>query len=92
MVEVMGPATGFRWSKNLKRATVTPASPFSGTATYRALGGRTTHWEGNLRVDFPGFPGYPLNLGPSLTEFIHGACHVYSPPSSDPHPPLGCPG
>jgi hypothetical protein len=90
MVEVFGPSPGFRWTPNLKRATVTPPPPFSGTATYRALGGRVTHWEGNLKVDFPGFPDYPLTPGPSLTKFTHGDCHVFVPPSDAPHPPIGC--
>ncbi|HEX5592698.1 MAG TPA: hypothetical protein VFX35_05065 [Solirubrobacterales bacterium] len=89
-VEVIGPSTGFQWSPNLKRATVIPPAPFSGTATYQALGGRVTHWEGNLKVDFPGFPDYPLTRGPSLTKFTHGDCHIYLPPSADPHPPVGC--
>jgi hypothetical protein len=86
MVEVIGPSSGFHWSQSLKRATVSPPPPFSGTATYRDLGGRVTHREGDLHVDFPGFRDYPLNPGPSLTEFTHGDCHVYLPPSNDPHP------
>jgi hypothetical protein len=90
MIEVFGPASGFHWSKDLKRATISPPAPFSGTATYRALGGRVTDWKGNLHVDFPGFAGYPLNLGPALTEIRHGDCHVYFPPSDEPHPPFGC--
>lgn len=90
MVEVFGPADGFHWSKDLKRATISPPAPFLGTAAYRALGGRVTHWEGNLHVDFPGFADYPLNPGPSFTEMTHGDCHVYFPPSDELHPPLGC--
>lgn len=89
-VEVLGPSQGFRWNPSLRRASVTPPAPFTGTATYRALGGRITHWEGNLKVDFPGFAGYPLTPGPSLTEFTHGDCHVYFPPSAHPHPPFAC--
>jgi hypothetical protein len=89
-VEVLGPSDGFHWSSNLKRASVTPPPPFSGTATYRALGGRVTHWEGNLKVDFPGFAGYPLTPGPSLTKFTHGDCHVFPPPGNAPQPPVGC--
>ncbi|HWC49600.1 MAG TPA: hypothetical protein VG448_12020, partial [Solirubrobacterales bacterium] len=57
-IEVFGPSDGFHWSPNLKQATVTPPPPFSGTAIYRALGGRATHWRGNLKVDFPGFDDY----------------------------------
>lgn len=90
MVEVFGPPDGFHWSEDLKHATVSPPPPFSGTATYRALGSRVTHWEGNLHVDFPGFADYPLNLGPSLTEITHGDCHLYFPPADEPHPPFGC--
>lgn len=89
-VEVMGPASGFHWSENLKRAEVTPPPPFWGTATYRSLGGKITHWEGNLHVDFAGYADYPLNSGPSFTEFIHGNCHVFFPPSDEPHPPSTC--
>lgn len=88
--EVIGPASGFHWSPDLKRATVSPPPPFRGTATYRALGDKVTHWEGNLHVDFAGYADYPLNPGPSLTEFAHGDCHLYFPPETSPHPPFEC--
>lgn len=38
LVEVFAPPTAFRWSADLKRATLTPPAPFSGTATYEYIG------------------------------------------------------
>ena len=35
-------------------ATVTPPSPFSGTATFHASAGASAEWEGPLAVDLPG--------------------------------------
>jgi hypothetical protein len=75
-LELGASPSAFRWSTDMKHATLTPPPPFSGTATYAAFGGRVTHWEGNLRVEYPGWSQIPLTRGPSLTEFEHGSCRV----------------
>jgi hypothetical protein len=88
--EVTGAPSSFEWDESLKWANAKPPPPFSGTATYRALGGRVTHWEGNLKVDFAGFPGYPLTPGPSYTAFDHGNCSPTAPVATQgTGPPLG---
>jgi hypothetical protein len=85
-VEVFGRAEAFGAGRNLDWATVSPPGPFSGTATYRHLGGRATRWRGNLKVDFAGYRGYPLTVGPSLTSFEHGECNDSH--LAGQHPPL----
>lgn len=90
LAEVVGEPAGFLWPQDLKRATVRPPAPFSGEARYTQLSPRITHWEGNLRVDFAGFPDHPLTPGPSWTGMHHGYCKQEAPmvaPESG--PPLG---
>ena len=41
-------------------ATVTPAAPFSGSATYVAEGPKKSSWTGNLNVELPGFGSVAL--------------------------------
>lgn len=36
-------------------ATITPAAPFSGSATFKAEGPKKSSWTGNLSVELPGF-------------------------------------
>jgi hypothetical protein len=58
-LEVEG-AGDFRLSQALTQSSVSPARPFSGTATYRAAPDGSRTWEGSLAVDFPGTPRVPL--------------------------------
>jgi hypothetical protein len=83
-LEVLAPSSAFSWSSDLSRATVHPPEPFSGEATYRDLGGQATRWQGNLKVDFPGWRPLPLTLGPSYTSFHHGYCRVSGLKPEDP--------
>lgn len=41
-------------------ATLTPPSPFSGTASFRASPGTLAQWEGTLAVELPGVGSVPL--------------------------------
>jgi hypothetical protein len=88
--EVVGSPSSFNWEASLGSANASPPPPFSGSATYEDLGGRVTHWEGNLKVDFAGFPGYPLTPGPTYTAFDHGSCSPTLPAAEQGSgPPLG---
>ena len=46
-----------------------PPAPFHGTGRYRAFPDGTTTWSGNLSVDFPGAPRFPLT-GPSFETLL----------------------
>ena len=80
LTEAIAPASAFTWSKNLRRATLAPPPPFSGSATYESTGrgddsfdGR---WRGDLTVDFPGAPGSHLTGEFESGELTHGQCRV----------------
>jgi hypothetical protein len=49
--------------------TLVPPAPFHGTGRYRALPDGTTTWSGNLSVNFPGAPRFPLT-GPSFETLL----------------------
>jgi hypothetical protein len=53
----------------LTRASVSPPAPFHGTGRYRAAPDGTTTWSGNLSVNFPGTPRFPLT-GPDFETLI----------------------
>lgn len=57
--------------RGLRSATITPPAPFSGSATFRREGHKTS-WRGNLRVDFPGRPNVALT-GTGLQARLHRA-------------------
>jgi hypothetical protein len=46
-----------------------PGTPFHGTGRYRAAPDGSTSWLGNLTVDFPGAPRFPLT-GPAFETFL----------------------
>jgi hypothetical protein len=50
-------------------ATVSPSSPFHGTGRYRAAPDGSTTWTGDLTVNFPGAPRFPLT-GPEFKTFL----------------------
>jgi hypothetical protein len=49
-----------------------PGSPFHGAGRYRAAPDGSTSWSGNLSVDFPGAPRFPL-AGPGYETFLEAA-------------------
>lgn len=53
----------------LTRASVSPPAPFHGTGRYRAFPDGTATWSGNLSVNFPGTPRFPLT-GPDFEPLI----------------------
>jgi hypothetical protein len=58
-----------RIDEALTTAKLTPPAPFSGTARYRAYPDGATSWSGDLSVNFPGAPHFPLT-GPSWETFL----------------------
>jgi len=46
-----------------------PGTPFNGAGRYRAAPDGSTSWSGNLSVDFPGAPRFPLT-GPTYETFL----------------------
>jgi hypothetical protein len=50
-------------------AKLSAPAPFHGTGRYHAAPDGTVTWSGNLSVDFPGAPRYPLT-GPEFAAFI----------------------
>lgn len=46
-----------------------PAAPFHGNGRYRAAPDGSASWSGNLSVDFPGAPRFPLT-GPDYETFL----------------------
>jgi hypothetical protein len=66
IVEAKGPAASVAIKSDLSAATVEPAGPFSGTASFVADSGKQTgSWLGDLTVSFPGRPDVPL-AGPGF--------------------------
>lgn len=51
---------GFRVDETVTRAALSPPAPFHGTGHYRAEPDGATSWTGNLSVNFPGAPRFPL--------------------------------
>lgn len=49
--------------------SLSPPPPFHGTGRYRAAPDGTTTWSGDLSVNFPGAPRFPLT-GPSFQTFL----------------------
>jgi hypothetical protein len=53
----------------LTSASLSPPAPFHGTGRYRAAPDGTATWSGNLSVDFPGAPRFPLT-GPNFETLL----------------------
>lgn len=53
----------------LTKARLTPPVPFHGTGRYRAYSDGTNSWTGDLTVNFPGAPRFPLT-GPTWETFL----------------------
>jgi hypothetical protein len=56
-------------NETLTRARVSPPAPFHGTGRYRAAPDGTTTWSGDLSVNFPGTPRFPLT-GPGYETLL----------------------
>lgn len=56
-------------NESLSAASVSPPAPFRGTGRYRALPDGSNTWSGDLSVNFPGAPRFPLT-GPSFETFL----------------------
>jgi hypothetical protein len=58
-----------RVNEALTSATLSPPPPFHGTGRYRAFPDGTTTWSGDLNVNFPGAPHFPLT-GPQYETLL----------------------
>jgi hypothetical protein len=58
-----------RVNEALTSARLSPPPPFHGTGRYRAFPDGTTTWSGDLSVNFPGAPRFPLT-GPEFEETL----------------------
>jgi hypothetical protein len=59
----------FHTNEAASAAMVSPPAPFHGHGHYRAAPDGTTTWTGNLSVNFPGAPRFPLT-GPAFETFL----------------------
>jgi hypothetical protein len=62
-------AGSFRFDRRLRRATVHPPAPFSGTATFNRSKRANRRWQGDLAVDLPGRADIPLT-GPQIRAYL----------------------
>jgi hypothetical protein len=58
-----------RINEALTAASLTPPAPFHGTGRYRAFPDGTSTWSGDLTVNFPGTPRFPLT-GPEFETLL----------------------
>lgn len=68
-VGVLRKESPIRTDESLTAATVSPPAPFHGTGRYRAGPDGTATWSGDLTVNFPGAPRFPLT-GPDFETFL----------------------
>ncbi len=64
---LLGAKAKFVADDALTHAKLTPPSPFHGSGTFRSTADGQQTWDGDLAVNFPGYPRFPLT-GP---EFDH---------------------
>ncbi|HEU5104429.1 MAG TPA: hypothetical protein VFU11_01180 [Solirubrobacterales bacterium] len=57
------------FNESLTSGRLTAPHPFHGTGRYRAFADGSNTWSGNLSVNFPGFPRFPLT-GPSFETLV----------------------
>lgn len=65
---VQKPGT-LKFDETLTSGRLVPPAPFHGTGRYHAFPDGTATWEGNLSVNFPGAPHFPLT-GPSFEALV----------------------
>lgn len=63
------PDKPFHVNETATAATVSPPGPFHGSGRYRAAPDGSTTWTGDLTVNFPGAPRFPLT-GPEFKTFL----------------------
>lgn len=68
LAEVRKPGK-LRFNEALTSGRLTAPHPFRGTGRYRALPDGSQTWTGNLTVDFPGAPRFPLT-GPNFETLL----------------------
>jgi hypothetical protein len=66
-------AKSFHFDPSLKAATLTPAAPFFGGATFRRGAAPANRWTGTLTIDLPGRSDLPLT-GPGIAATLTHAC------------------
>jgi hypothetical protein len=66
---VLGKPSAIRTNEALTTAKLSPPAPFHGTGRYRAYPDGTNSWSGNLSVNFPGAPRFPLT-GPTWETLL----------------------
>lgn len=76
-VEIDAPANAFTFDRRLRRARVSPGSPFRGRAVYRRGGKHSnSSWRGNLTVDLPGRANVHLATHGFIVGLKHATRHV----------------
>lgn len=65
-------------------ATITPPSPFTGTASFQASPGAPAKWEGTLAVELPGVGSVPLTRPQFRPELCRGQRCVGRPDNIGP--------
>lgn len=68
-IAVLRRRSPIRVDEALTTAKLAPPAPFHGTGRYRAYPDGTNSWSGNLSVNFPGAPHFPLT-GPTWETFL----------------------
>jgi hypothetical protein len=80
------PPSAFRFEPNLRTATLSPAAPFSGSASLgRSRNSFSPIWTGDLKLDFPGRSAVPL-VGPGVHVSL---VHARFTRSNGPHAEIG---
>jgi hypothetical protein len=69
IASVRKPAGKLDFNEALTSGRLTAPHPFLGTGRYRAFADGSNIWSGNLSVNFPGFPRFPLT-GPSFETLV----------------------
>lgn len=71
LIGIVAPPSSFKYDAGVKRATVHPPSPFSGTARFYRDGTPGGRWTGNLTVDLPGRAGVKLTGASAQATLAH---------------------
>lgn len=65
------PSSTFSFDPMLRSATLTPPSPFSGTATFRRAAAPANRLRGNISIDFPGRSNVSLPKNGVRANLVH---------------------
>lgn len=72
-VESLAKPGAFRYDPRLRSATVSPAAPFDGAATFRRGAPAGKRWTGDLIVDLPGRANIPLTGSEFRLSLVHAS-------------------